>query len=344
VLTPVTLDMRVAVASIGLADSGCGYYGGETMERQDADALRVVDRKVSLRTRLLSLLALPVAPLFAAFLSYRVYHPPRRAHHKKPEQFGLPSTELRISFPDHSGQLHVWLCPGDTDRVVVVGHGIGLTKSASLVHAKFLHDAGYTVAMFDHRNHGASSQDRALFGLSSRFTADVALVVKYLRAMPEYRDAKYAVYGFSFSTFPVFYVLMRDDCPVDAIICDSGPVVDSRPLFRNFLHTKGMPVPAFFRAHPSRFAVERIVASLGTAMVRTEWPPPVDARYAGTPLLFLAGEKDSIVPPAAVEELAGRYPHAEFKLIRGAEHLQGARSDPDGYRGSVVDFLKRALD
>lgn len=290
------------------------------------------------------MLALPVAPLFAAFLSYRVYHPSRRPHHKKPDQFDLPSTELYISLSDHNGQLHVWLCPGGTDRVVVVGHGIGLTKSASLLHAKFLHDAGYTVALFDHRNHGASSQDRALFGLSRRFTADVALVVKHLRAVPEYRDAKYAVYGFSFSTFPVLYVPTRDDCPVDAIICDSGPAMDSRPLFRNFLHTKGVPVPAFFRAHPSRFVVERVFASLGTAMVRTEWPPPADDRYTSTPLLFLAGEKDSIVPPAAVEELAGHYPHAEFKLIHGAEHLQGAKSDPGGYRDSVVDFLKRALD
>jgi alpha-beta hydrolase superfamily lysophospholipase len=292
---------------------------------------------------LLSVLTLPVAPLFAAFLSYRVYHPPRRPHHKMPDQFGLPSTELHISFPNHNGQLHVWLCPGDTDRVVVVGHGIGLTKSASLLHAKFLHNAGYTVAMFDHRNHGGSSQDRALFGLSSRFTIDVALVVKHLRAMPEYRDAKYAVYGFSFSTFPVLYVLMRDDCPVDAIICDSGPAMDSRPLFRNFLHTKGVPVPAFFRTHPSRFVVERIFASLGTAMVHTEWPPPASARYMSTPMLFLAGDKDSIVPAAAVEELAAHYPHAEFTLIRGAEHLQGLKSDPNGYRDSVVDFLKRAL-
>lgn len=282
--------------------------------------------------------------MFAAFLSYRVYHPPRRPHHKKPDQVGLPYSELHIPVTDHDGRLHVWLCLGSTDRVVVVGHGIGLTKSASLLHAKFLHEAGYTVAMFDHRNHGASSQDRALFGLSGRFTADVALVVKHLRAMSEYRDAKYAVYGFSFSTFPVLYVAMRDDCPVDAIICDSGPAMDSRPLFRNFFRAKRMPIPAFFRAHPSRFVVEHIFASLGTAMVRTEWPPPANGRYLSTPLLFLAGDKDTIVPHAAIEELAGHYPHAEFKLIRDAGHLQGAKSDPDGYRDSVVNFLKRALD
>ena len=35
--------------------------------------------------------------------------------------------------------------------------------------------------------------------------------------------------------------------------------------------------------------------------------------------------------------------HAEFRLIADAEHLQGAKSDPDGYRRGVRDFLKRAL-
>lgn len=101
-------------------------------------------------------------------------------------------------------------------------------------------------------------------------------------------------------------------------------------------------MPAVFRTNPSKFAVERIFAALGTAMVRAQWPPPTD-RYTSTPLLFLVGDQDSVVPPAAVEAMARRFAHSEFAVIQGAGHLQGARSDPEGYRASVVGFLTRAL-
>lgn len=301
------------------------------------------EKRSSPLTRILSTLAVPVAPLYGAFLAYLIYHPPRRPSNRKPSDVDIPFTDVRVSLPGRAGHVDVWLCPGDADRVVVLGHGIGLSRSASLRHAEFLHQAGYTVALFDHRNHGTSSQDRAAFGLSGRFTGDVAAVVNQLRAEHGYQDAKFAVYGFSFSTFPVLYIGMRTDCQVDAIICDSGPAVDNRPLFRNFLDTKGIPVPRAFRTRPARAGLESVFARLGSAMVRTEWPPPADERYLGTPLLFLAGERDDVVPPAAVGELAACYPHAEFHRIANAAHLQGVKASPEQYREVVVDFLARAL-
>ncbi|MEI5034528.1 alpha/beta fold hydrolase [Streptomyces sp. S1A(2023)] len=204
-------------------------------------------RRPSALTRALAVLALPVAPLYATFLSYLVYHPPRRPHHRKPEEFGLPSTELTIPLDGGKAgkgrSLHIWLCPGSKDRVVVIGHGIGLSKSASLAQARFLHEAGYTVAMFDHRNHGLSSTDRAFWGLSGRHTDDVERVVNHLREKGGYGAARFAVFGFSFSTFPSFYLLRRPDCGIEAIVCDSGPALELPPLFRNFIIAKGGPGP-----------------------------------------------------------------------------------------------------
>ncbi|QTR04502.1 alpha/beta fold hydrolase, partial [Saccharothrix algeriensis] len=195
-------------------------------------------------TRAASVLLTPLAPLFGAFLAYRIYHPPRRRHHRSPADYDLPATELVLPLPDRKGSLHLWVCEGDPDRVVVVGHGIGLSKSASLPHAKFLHEAGYTVVLFDHRNHGRSSQDASALGLSARFTSDVAAVVDHFRGRAAHAGARFAVWGFSFSTFPILYVPMRGRTPVAAIICDSGPAVDTGPLFRNFLDTGALPIPA----------------------------------------------------------------------------------------------------
>jgi alpha-beta hydrolase superfamily lysophospholipase len=251
--------------------------------------------------------------------------------------------ELRLPLPESRKGIHAWLCPGDPKRVVVLGHGIGLSKSASLPHAKFLHDAGYTVCLFDHRNHGTSGQDRAWWSFRDRFTTDVATVVNHLREQPEHADARFAVYGFSFSSFPAFYVPTRE-CPVDAIVCDSGPALDIPPLFRNFLGAKGLPMPKMFRAWPARGVVERSFAKRATAMLpATEWPPPAEGPYAGMPMLYLAGEQDDVVPIAEVQALAALYPKARAHVLAGTAHLQGLRSSPDSYAATVLDFLGPAL-
>ncbi|WP_078859741.1 alpha/beta hydrolase [Streptomyces rubellomurinus] len=300
-------------------------------------------RRPSPLTRALAVLAVPVAPLYAAALSYLVYHPPRRPHHRTPEEFGLDAEEVLLPVGGPGRNLHVWLCPGGTDRVVVVGHGIGLSKSASLAQAAFLHEAGYTVALFDHRNHGRSFTDRACWGLSRRHTDDVAAVVAYLREQRGYADAKVAVFGFSFSTFPSFYLLRRPDCPVDAIVTDSGPAREIPPLFRNFIEAKGIPVPRPLRTAPALGVLSRVFGSVGTAMLHGEWPPPAEGAYLRVPSLFLAGEEDSIIPVDEVRRLAADYPKAEVLVLPGTEHLQGLKTVPEQYREAVLDFLKRSL-
>ncbi|MFI9152066.1 alpha/beta hydrolase [Streptomyces sp. NPDC053367] len=304
-------------------------------------------RRPSLLTRALATLAVPVVPLYATALSYLVYHPPRRPHHRTPEQFGLPSQELSVPLdgrPAGKGRsLHVWLCPGSADRVVVIGHGIGLSKSASLAQARFLHEAGYTVALFDHRNHGRSATDRAFWGLSARHTDDVAAVVGHLRGEAGYADARFAVFGFSFSTFPSLYLLRRPDCGVDAIVCDSGPALELPPLFRNFIMVKGVPVPAPLRTEPSLGLLSRVFGSVGTAMLQAQWPPPAEGAYLRTPVLMLAGDSDSVIPLEGVRSLAALYPKAEVRVLPDTEHLQGMKTAPDEYASAVLDFLKRAL-
>lgn len=80
-------------------------------------------------------------------LARKIFHPPRRGNHKQPKEFGLDVEKRRLPFNDAGEELDTWLIPGDDNRVVILGHGIGLSKSASLPHAAFLHEAGYTVLM-----------------------------------------------------------------------------------------------------------------------------------------------------------------------------------------------------
>jgi pimeloyl-ACP methyl ester carboxylesterase len=228
--------------------------------------------------------------------------------------------------------------PGGEDKVAVVGHGIGLTKSASIAHARLLHDEGFTVVMFDHRNHALSGHDPSTQQLSDKFTRDVEATVRYAQEIrPEATTT--VVWGFSFSSFPSFYVLGRDACRVDAVLCDSGPAEQLAPLFGGFIDAGALPVPRPFRRGRAREALVSRCAEVATQMLDAQWPPPVEVgTFATTPMLFLVGEDDPIVPATLVRDLAAHYPGARAEVVRGG-HLNGMKTDPEGYGAHVRAFL-----
>lgn len=309
--------------------------------------LAAVDRRPAPTplARAAGVLSLPAAPVWGAAMAYLMYHPPRRRHHRDPADFDLPARETWVRLPRTHHRLHAWFIPGrSTDRVVLLSHPMGLTKSASLAHAAFLHRAGYTVCLFDHRNHGTSGRDPAPGNLGRRFTDDVESVIDHVRAMPEHADARFVVYGFSFSAFPHLYVLLRPAAAhVGAVVCDSGPAHGIRELFRNFFAADAIKLPLPLRAPPARSAAAWTCGWLGTELLQSVWPPPAEGAYLHTPMLFLSGEHDVIVPPQQLRDLSEPYPRAEVRVLPRARHLELLKTDPAAYEAVVLEFLARSL-
>jgi hypothetical protein len=129
-------------------------------------------RPVPIGMRVAAVLAASLAPLFGLLMAYLVYHKPRQRRPRAPSAFGLDPIELWINGSSARARLHAWRCPGDPQRVVVLGHGMGLEKCRSLAQAQLLHRAGYTVVLFDFRNHGGSFRDHGLRRFSHRFDDD----------------------------------------------------------------------------------------------------------------------------------------------------------------------------
>jgi uncharacterized protein len=303
------------------------------------------DRPVSMGTRVAAVLAAPLAPLFGLAVAYLVYHPPRPRRHHAPSAFGLDPTELWIPVSSKRARLHAWHCPGDPQRVVVLGHGMGLDKSHSLAQAQLLHQAGYTVVLFDFRNHGASFRDQALTHFSRRFNADLVAVVDHVRAMPEHAHARIAVWGFSFSTFPVLDTLRGLDGAVHALLCDSGPTHEVSVIVNSLPRSGLLPVPKALRAAPARILWQAVYQRLAMAILDppAEWPPAAQPGGSATPMLFVVGDRDAVVPVDQVRAVARRYPRAEVLVVPGAGHLRTLKVDKDGYTATMLDFLARAL-
>jgi uncharacterized protein len=229
--------------------------------------------------------------------------------------------------------------------VVVLGHGLGLDKSFSLAQAQLLHQAGHTVVLFDFRNHGASFRDHALTRFSHRFDDDLVAVVDHVRTMPEHAHARIALWGFSFSTFPVLDTLARLDDAVDAVICDSGPTRDLSAIVNSLPRSGLLPVPPVLQAPPARTLWQAVYQRLAMAMLDApaDWPPAAQPGVSATPMLLVVGDRDAVTPVDQVRAVARRYPHAEVLVVPGAGHLQAIKVDRQAYTATVLDFLARAL-
>jgi pimeloyl-ACP methyl ester carboxylesterase len=303
-------------------------------------------RSVPLGTRVAAVLAAPLGPLFGLLVAYLVYHPPRQRRRRAPSAFGLHPTQLWITGSSAKGRLHAWHCRGDPQRVVVLGHGMGLDKSRSLAQAQLLHRAGYTVVLFDFRNHGASFRDHALTRFSHRFNDDLVAVVDHVRTMPEHAHARIAVWGFSFSTFPILDTLARLSGAVHAVICDSGPTYDLSVIINSLPRSGLLPVPQALQTAPARQLWQAVYQRLAMAILDppTDWPPAAQQQgVSATPMLFVVGDRDTVSPVDQVRAVARRYPHAEVLVAPGAGHLQAIKVDKDVYTATVLDFLAQAL-
>jgi len=302
-------------------------------------------RPVPLGARLAAVLAAPLAPLFGLLVAYLIYHPPPPRRRRTPSAFELNPTQLWITVSRGRTRLHAWYLPGDPQRVVVLGHGLGLDKSRSLAQAQLLRQAGYTVVLFDFRNHGASFRDHALTHFSRRFDDDLVAVVDHVRAMPEHAHARVAVWGFSFSTFPVLDTLAGLDGAVHAVICDSGPTRDLSVIVNSLPRSGLLPVPPVLQAAPHADAVAGGVPTAGHG-------------HAGCARRLAAGG------PAGCQRNAdaagGRRPRrrhpgrpgarrgAPVPARRGAGRARrrappGDQVDRQAYTATVLDFLARAL-
>lgn len=145
--------------------------------------------------------------MFGKQISDLMIKPGKSPVFDKPENYGLNYED--VTFKTEDGvTLSGWLIKGDTDKVIIQSHfgvqcsrcgftqeGKGMMKNAlwtSDIHflkqAKYLAEAGYSVLMFDMRNHGNSEQNGWVsWGKDER--KDIVAAIKFIADHKNYRNA-----------------------------------------------------------------------------------------------------------------------------------------------------------
>jgi predicted alpha/beta hydrolase len=95
-----------------------------------------------------------------------------------PDEYGLQYESVEFKATDGVILRGVWIPTSGSDKAVIILHGHGGSYDFDLYRAPALHEAGFSVLLFDFRAHGRSEGRRMTFGYEER--RDVLGAIEFL--------------------------------------------------------------------------------------------------------------------------------------------------------------------
>lgn len=255
-----------------------------------------------------------------------------------PEQFGLRYE--KVSFKTRDGlELKGWLIPSPTGdkRTLLMCHGWGDNKGELLKQTYFLNEqAGFNLLYFDFRSHGESEGDiTTIGGLETR---DFEAAVAWLRAnKPDLAD-RVGVFGLSMGA-AVTVASMPEHPDLRCAVVEA-PFSDYRGVVNRWTWNH-LKVPHFPLIDIALWILRRRV---GDAKIDAFNPVDAAGRIAPRPILFIAGERDDLMPVWDVKRVfdAARDPK-QLWVVSDAYHAKCREAAEMEYDTRVAGFFNRNL-
>jgi pimeloyl-ACP methyl ester carboxylesterase len=238
-----------------------------------------------------------------------------------------------VRFPTAGGsELDGWFVPGAKSFPfgVVLVHGAGEDRRAFLDHVPFLHEVGYSLLLFDLRDHGASAGAARGSGLGFRELADVSAAVRFAKRERALRRVAVLASGLGADAA---LLAAAGDSEIDAVIAET-PYGSTLELARS----QSPDDPEWLRRAVVDLALRRVGA----------WrePQPIDvvASVAPIPLVLVGTAGDPRAPQETVSKLfaAAREPKEIWIAERGERGALLA-AEPEEYPRRILGFLGRWL-
>ena len=285
------------------------------------------------------------APLLVAFVAAnRVLHPEWEHHGLPCDAFskraftycGDPEQELglffeNVQFPSARDgvTLRGWLVGAEPPARggIVFVHGGGGDRREGLRYARFLHDRGFTVLMFDLRGHGLSDADGSGLHFGALEQNDVRGAVDFMRARGYQRQG--IVAG---SMGAASAILASIDQPLVKALVLENTYTSMRDFVPDALGWAGLPAPLA--------PIVRAILFYRRPELAEVDPLSQIGRLAPRPLLLIAGDADHLTPVARMQQLlvAAGNPK-DLWIIPKGDHGQLIGVDPDAYAARVGAFL-----
>jgi pimeloyl-ACP methyl ester carboxylesterase len=241
-----------------------------------------------------------------------------------------------VTFGPADARLEGWLVRGTAGApAVVLGHGFTASREEMLPWARFLHDAGYNVLLFDSRACGESGG--ATVGLGAIEAQNIETAVR--SAKGAFATSRVGVLGISLGAGATI-LAAADDPEISAVVADSAWTDQDLQLSRlSFLPIGPLRVPL------APIGVAAVNALVGADVTKAR-PIEAVARIAPRPLLLIhsADDDNATTPVDGARRLfdAAGQPKQIWIAPRGG-HVGAINAFPDEYRSRVLAFLASAL-
>lgn len=218
------------------------------------------------------------------------------------------------------------------NKLVILCHGLGCAKYNSIKYMELFLKLGFSVLMYDHRNHGLSGKAYTSMGFYEKY--DLKKVVDW--CINTYgNDVKIVTHGESMGGTTVLLHLGIDD-RVKCTIADCA-FSDLKQLIRHQLK-QYYHMPCFF------IPVESFLTFLRAGFWYKEVSPINIMCQVETPVLFIHGKIDNLVPANMSKQMYKcKVKNKAIFLVAKARHAQSYCHNRDEYQRRVEDFLSKYM-
>jgi dipeptidyl aminopeptidase/acylaminoacyl peptidase len=247
---------------------------------------------------------------------------------RDPARSGIPGL-TEIAFSGSEGKIAAWYAPARNRAAVVLVHGTQAERSSLLPETRILAAAGFGALALDLPGQG-SSAGQTRWG-EGEWRA-VSTAVDWLSNRAEVDRGRIGGFGLSFGGYVLLQAGARDP-RLKAVVLASTPYdLDEETRRANRQWGALTELPALWVLHHYRGRVEDIAPSQALRAL------------APRAVLVLGGERDYMVPPAALRQLyeAAQEPK-ELWIVNGAGHAGFADVAPAEYAQRLTGFFLRTL-
>ncbi len=217
-------------------------------------------------------------------------------------------------------------------RIAVICHGLGCARYESIKYAGMFLKLGFTVLIYDHRNHGMSGKAYTTMGYYEKY--DLKKVVDWCCRIYG-NECKIVTHGESMGAATVLMHLELDR-RVSVAIADCA-YSDLKLLIRHQLK-QYYHLPCFL------IPLESCIIYLRAGFWMKQVSPINSICRTNTPVLFIHGKRDNFVPVIMSKQMyACKKKNKGIYLVAKAKHAESYCTNRDGYEKTVREFINKYM-
>jgi alpha/beta superfamily hydrolase len=255
-----------------------------------------------------------------------------------PGVFNLQYEDFTFPAREDGLKIAAWYIPSDNNqKVIVLVHGRDDSRTKAfggqfVSFANVIHNAGYSVLMFDLRGYGQSADSRYYFGIRER--RDVLGAVDWLQTCG-YQPGKIGVLGYSLGAASVIGAAAEEPA-IGAIWIDSAFADIRSVITKNWVQESGLPLIFL----TSTEWMTRLIYGYDITASR---PIEEIAKIAPRPIYLTHCKTDQMISVSNMDQLLAVAQNTQTWVIPECVHALGYTVVPDEYNQKVISFFNTSL-